>query len=46
MEAFESRHSKRRFEDSTFFSRLCLRWMERSRPSDYVEPFYASKVVL
>jgi len=46
MEAFQSQHSKRWFEESTFLALMRLRGMECNAPSGYAEAFYCRKVVL
>jgi LmbE family N-acetylglucosaminyl deacetylase len=46
MEAFRSQHSKRWFQESTFFSLLRLRGMECNAPSGYAEAFYCRKLIL
>ncbi len=46
MEAFQSQHAKRWFEESTFLSLLRLRGMECNAPSGYAEAFYCRKLVL
>lgn len=46
METFHSQHTKRWFQDTTFFSLLRLRGMECNAPSGYAEAFYCRKLVL
>ena len=46
MDAFQSQHTKRWFEDKTFLSLLRLRGMECNAPSGYAEAFYCHKLVL
>jgi LmbE family N-acetylglucosaminyl deacetylase len=46
MEAFQSQHSKRWFEESTFLSLMRLRGMECNAPSGYAEAFYCHKLAL
>jgi LmbE family N-acetylglucosaminyl deacetylase len=46
MEAFQSQHAKRWFEESTFLSLMRLRGMECNAPSGYAEAFYCRKLVL
>jgi len=46
MDAFQSQHSKRWFEENTFLSLLRLRGMECNAPSGYAEAFYCRKLVL
>ena len=46
VEAFQSQHTKRWFEESTFFSLMRLRGMECNAPSGYAEAFYARKLLL
>ncbi len=46
MEAFQSQHGKRWFEESTFLSLLRLRGIECNSPSGYAEAFYCRKLVL
>ncbi|HZP00807.1 MAG TPA: PIG-L deacetylase family protein [Terriglobia bacterium] len=46
MEAFQSQHSKRWFQESTFLSLLRLRGMECNAPSGHAEAFYCHKLVL
>lgn len=46
MEAFQSQHSKRWFEENTFLALLRLRGMECNAPSGYAEAFYCRKAVL
>jgi LmbE family N-acetylglucosaminyl deacetylase len=46
MDAFQSQHPKRWFEESTFFALLRLRGMECNAPSGYAEAFHCRKVVL
>ena len=46
MEAFQSQHSKRWFEEETFLSLMRLRGMECNAPSGYAEAFYCRKLVL
>jgi LmbE family N-acetylglucosaminyl deacetylase len=46
LEAFQSQHSKRWFEESTFTSLMRLRGMECNSASGYAEAFYSRKLVL
>jgi len=46
MEAFQSQHAKRWFEESTFLSLMRLRGMECNALSGYAEAFYCRKLVL
>jgi len=46
MDAFESQHSKRWFEENTFLSLMRLRGMECNAASGYAEAFYCRKIVL
>jgi LmbE family N-acetylglucosaminyl deacetylase len=46
MEAFQSQHTKRWFQENTFLSLLRLRGMECNAPSGYAEAFYGRKLVL
>src|SRR5882724_6415820 len=46
MDAFQSQHSKRWFEEDTFLSLMRLRGMECNAPSGYAEAFYCRKMVL
>jgi LmbE family N-acetylglucosaminyl deacetylase len=46
LEAFQSQHTKRWFEENTFLSLLRLRGMECNAPSGYAEAFYCRKMVL
>jgi LmbE family N-acetylglucosaminyl deacetylase len=46
MDAFQSQHCKRWFEQETFLSLMRLRGMECNAPSGYAEAFYGRKVVL
>jgi LmbE family N-acetylglucosaminyl deacetylase len=46
MDAFQSQHSKRWFEEETFLSLMRLRGMECNAPSGYAEAFYCRKLVL
>src|SRR6266446_9084808 len=46
MDAFQSQHSKRWFEEETFLSLMRLRGMECNAPSGYAEAFYCHKLVL
>ncbi|MBZ5676612.1 MAG: PIG-L family deacetylase [Acidobacteriia bacterium] len=46
MEAFQSQHGKRWFEEETFLSLMRLRGMECNAPSGYAEAFYCRKLVL
>lgn len=46
MEAFQSQHAKRWFEEDTFSSLLRLRGMECNAPGGYAEAFYARKLIL
>jgi LmbE family N-acetylglucosaminyl deacetylase len=43
---FQSQHTKRWFEESTFLSLMRLRGMECNAPSGYAEAFYCRKLVL
>lgn len=45
-QTFQSQHSKRWFEDETFFSLMRLRGMECNAESGYAEAFYCRKLVL
>lgn len=45
MDSFQSQHSKRWFEESTFLSLMRLRGMECNSPSGYAEAFYARKLI-
>jgi len=45
-EAFQSQHTKRWFEESTFLSLMRLRGMECNAPSGYAEAFYCYKLAL
>jgi len=46
IEAFQSQHTKRWFQENTFLSLLRLRGMECNAPSGYAEAFYSRKLVL
>jgi len=46
VDAFQSQHSKRWFEESTFLSLLRLRGMECNAQSGHAEAFYCRKVLL
>jgi LmbE family N-acetylglucosaminyl deacetylase len=46
MEAFQSQHGKRWFEQETFFSLMRLRGMECNSPSGYAEAFYSRKLTI
>jgi LmbE family N-acetylglucosaminyl deacetylase len=46
MDAFQSQHCKRWFQEDTFLSLMRLRGMECNAPSGYAEAFYCRKVVL
>ena len=46
MDAFESQHQKRWFQQETFLSLMQLRGMECNAPSGFAEAFYCRKVVL
>jgi LmbE family N-acetylglucosaminyl deacetylase len=46
MDAFQSQHSKRWFQENTFLSLMRLRGMECNAPSGFAEAFYCRKVVL
>jgi LmbE family N-acetylglucosaminyl deacetylase len=46
MDAFQSQHNKRWFEENTFLSLMRLRGMECNAPSGYAEAFYCRKIVL
>jgi LmbE family N-acetylglucosaminyl deacetylase len=46
MEAFQSQHAKRWFQEDTFLSLMRLRGMECNAPSGYAEAFYSRKLVL
>jgi len=46
MEAFQSQHSKRWFQEDTFLSLMRLRGMECNAPSGYAEAFYCRKIVV
>jgi LmbE family N-acetylglucosaminyl deacetylase len=46
IEAFQSQHAKRWFEQDTFLSLMRLRGMECNAPSGYAEAFYCRKIVL
>ena len=46
VETFQSQHSKRWFEESTFLALMRLRGMECNAPSGYAEAFYGRKIVL
>ena len=44
MDAFQSQHSKRWFEEETFLALMRLRGMECNAPSGYAEAFYCRKL--
>jgi LmbE family N-acetylglucosaminyl deacetylase len=46
MDAYQSQHTKRWFEDNTFLSLMRLRGMECNAASGYAEAFYCHKLVL
>jgi LmbE family N-acetylglucosaminyl deacetylase len=46
MEAFQSQHPKRWFEEETFLALMRLRGMECNAPSGYAEAFYCRKLLL
>jgi len=46
MDAFQSQHTKRWFQESTFLSLLRLRGMECNAPSGYAEAFYCRKLIV
>jgi len=46
MDAFQSQHSKRWFQETTFLSLMRLRGMECNAPSGYAEAFHCRKLVL
>jgi LmbE family N-acetylglucosaminyl deacetylase len=46
MDAFQSQHSKRWFQEDTFLALMRLRGMECNSPSGYAEAFYCRKLVL
>jgi LmbE family N-acetylglucosaminyl deacetylase len=46
MDAFQSQHAKRWFQQDTFLSLMRLRGMECNAPSGYAEAFYCRKLVL
>jgi LmbE family N-acetylglucosaminyl deacetylase len=46
MDAFQSQHKKRWFQQETFLSLMRLRGMECNAPSGYAEAFYCRKLVL
>jgi LmbE family N-acetylglucosaminyl deacetylase len=46
LEAFQSQHPKRWFQEETFLSLMRLRGMECNAPSGYAEAFYCRKLVL
>jgi hypothetical protein len=46
MDAFQSQHSRRWFDQQTFQSLLRLRGMECNAASGYAEAFYCRKLVL
>jgi LmbE family N-acetylglucosaminyl deacetylase len=46
MDTFQSQHSKRWFEESTFLSLMRLRGMECNAPSGYAEAFYSYKLAI
>ena len=46
MDAFQSQHIKRWFEEETFLALMRLRGMECNAPSGYAEAFYCRKLLL
>jgi LmbE family N-acetylglucosaminyl deacetylase len=46
MEAFQSQHPKRWFDEETFLALMRLRGMECNAPSGYAEAFYCRKLLL
>ena len=46
MDAFQSQHQKRWFEEETFSALMRLRGMECNSPSGYAEAFYCRKMIL
>jgi LmbE family N-acetylglucosaminyl deacetylase len=46
MDAFQSQHKKRWFQQETFLSLMRLRGMECNAPSGYAEAFYCRKLLL
>ncbi len=46
MDAFQSQHTKRWFQEETFFSLMRLRGMECNALSGYAEAFYGRKILL
>lgn len=46
MNAFQSQHAKRWFQEETFLSLMRLRGMECNAPSGYAEAFYCRKLTL
>jgi LmbE family N-acetylglucosaminyl deacetylase len=46
MDTFQSQHTKRWFQESTFLALMRLRGMECNAPSGYAEAFYGRKLVL
>lgn len=46
LDAFQSQHSKRWFQQDTFLSLMRLRGMECNAPSGYAEAFYCRKLVV
>ena len=46
MDAFQSQHARRWFQEDTFLSLMRLRGMECNAPSGYAEAFYSRKIVL
>jgi LmbE family N-acetylglucosaminyl deacetylase len=46
MDAFQSQHAKRWFQQDTFLSLMRLRGMECNAPSGYAEAFYCRKLLL
>lgn len=46
MDAFQSQHSKRWFQEETFSSLMRLRGMECNSPSGYAEAFYCRKLTI
>ena len=46
MDAFQSQHNKRWFQEDTFFSLMRLRGMECNSTSGYAEAFYCRKLVV
>ena len=46
LDAFQSQHAKRWFQEDTFLAMMRLRGMECNAPSGYAEAFYCRKLVL